>query len=451
MQEEAICVSKTKAIVVMTIICVLIVTGTVFAFVSLDDGELGIYDYIAYPATISLGLDLKGGIYAVYEANSEDTENLETRMQGTSTALSNLLFEKGYTEATIALQSNNTRIRVEVPDVDDPETVFNLIGRPATLEFRKEGKSDTITAEPYVTGKDVKKAYVSLSNDGEYVVALEFTSDGAKKFAAATTELVGSALNIWINDEWKLGPTVNEAITTGKATISGGYTYETASELATSIQAGAFDVELMLIESRTITPTLGVNAIRTSVLAGLIGLALIIIFMIASYRLLGVASSLALLIYTTAYLFILSVFPWVQLTLAGIAGVILSIGMAVDANLIIFSRIKDEYRNAGGLALGKNTGAKIIEKSVHTSIKDGFSKATSAIVDGNVTTVLGCVVMMFIGGASLKSFAITLMIGIFISMFTALVVTRVLLYSMLAMTKNKPAYYNLYKGGADNE
>ncbi len=442
--------SKTKAIVVMTIISVLIVTGTVFAFVSLDNGELGIYDYIAYPATISLGLDLKGGIYAVYEANSEDTENLESRMQGTATALQNLLFEKGYTEATIALQNNNTRIRVEVPDVDDPETVFNLIGRPATLEFRAEGKGEALTTEPYVTGKDVEKAYVTLNKDGEYEVALEFNSDGAKKFAAATAERVGQALNIWINGEWKLGPNVKEAISTGKATISGGYTYDTANELATSIQAGAFDVELMLIESRTITPTLGVNAIKTSVLAGIIGLALIIIFMIATFRLLGVAASLALMIYTTTYLFILSVFPWVQLTLAGIAGVILSLGMAVDANIVIFSRIRDEYRNVGA-AFGEGTGGRIMEKSVHTAIKDGFRKGTPAIIDGNVTTLLGCAVMMFIGGSSIKSFAITLTIGIVISVFTALVITRVLLYSMLELTKNRPTYYNLYRGGAVNE
>ncbi|NCA67968.1 MAG: hypothetical protein EOM87_07895, partial [Clostridia bacterium] len=213
--------SKTKAIVVMTIICVLIVTGTVFAFVSLDDGELGIYDYIAYPATISLGLDLKGGIYAVYEADTEDTDNLEARMQGTADALADLLFEKGYTEATITLQNNNTRIRVEVPDVDDPETVFNLIGRPATLEFRKEGKDEsTEGSEPYVTGKDVEKAYVSMDKNGEYVVALEFNSAGTKKFATATAERVGQPLNIWINNVWKLGPNVSEAISTGKATIS---------------------------------------------------------------------------------------------------------------------------------------------------------------------------------------------------------------------------------------
>lgn len=443
--------SKTKAIVVIAIISVLIVTGTVFAFVSLDNGELGINDYIAYPSTISLGLDLKGGIYAVYEANSEDTENLEARMEGTATALQNLLFEKGYTEATIALQNNNTRIRVEVPDVDDPETVFNLIGRPATLEFRKEAEGETITTEPYVTGKDVEKAYVTMSEDGEYEVALEFNDDGAKKFADATTELVGNPLNIWINGEWKLGPKVNEAITTGKATISGGYTYETASELATSIQAGAFDVELMLIESRTITPTLGVNAIKTSVLAGIIGLALIIIFMVATYRLLGVAASMALMIYTITYMFILSIFPWVQLTLAGIAGVILSLGMAVDANIVIFSRIRDEYRNVGVLNGGEYSGNRINEKSVHSAIKDGFRKGTPAIIDGNVTTLLGCIVMMFIGGSSIKSFAITLTIGIVISVFTALIITRVLLYSILELTKNKPTYYNLYKGGSKDE
>ncbi len=438
--------NKTKAIVVLTIISVLIVLGTVFAFVSLDTGELGITDYIAYPATISLGLDLKGGIYAVFEANTEDTKDLETRMSGTASALSDLLFGKGYTEATVVLQSNNTRIRVEVPDVDDPETVFNLIGRPATLEFRKEGKDDPRTTEPYVTGKDVSKAYVTMSQDGEYQVGLEFTNEGAKKFAEATTELIDKPLNIWINGEWKLGPTVQQAITTGKATISGGYTYETANELATSIQAGAFDVELMLIESRSITPTLGINAIKTSVLAGLIGLLLVILFMVVTYRLLGVAASLALMIYTITYMFILSVFPWVQLTLSGIAGVILSIGMAVDANIIIFSRIRHEYQNTG---LG--VGNKVLEKSVHTAVKQGFRKGMPAIIDGNVTTILGCIVMLFVGGSAIKSFAITLMIGIVISMFTALVITRLLVSSILEFTKNKPNYYNLYKGGADNE
>lgn len=449
---------KSSAIVVITIVCVLIVLGIVFGVVSLDHGELGIYDYIAYPRNIKLGLDLKGGIYAVFVPKSESEDNLETRMQGTASALEELLFDKGYTEAVVSLEANNTRIRVEVPDVDDPETIFKLIGEPASLVFSSATTWDEVTdSNTYITGKDVANAYVTYQ-DGQYAVGLEFNEEGTEKFAKATSERVGQTIAIYVNKVLKVNPTVNTVIANGRAIITGNYTYEDALALATSIQAGAFDVELKMDESKTITATLGANSIKTSIIAGIVGLALVIIFMCVFYRLMGVSASVALLIYATFYLFFLSIFPWVQLTLAGIAGVILSIGMAVDGNIIVFSRIRDEY------GLGNDLGQDIRTKnmSVHAAIKAGFRKATPAIIDGNVTTVLGCIVMLFVGGSSIKSFAITLLIGVVFSVLSVLLLSRVLLYSVFALSRKTPAEFNLphvveeqpelvTEGGQDNE
>ncbi|MCR4725743.1 MAG: protein translocase subunit SecD [Clostridia bacterium] len=427
--------TKGKAIAVFIVIGILIAAGAVFAFVSLDNGELGVWDYIAYPKTISLGLDMKGGVYAVFEANSSDTKNLSSRMDGTVEQLSKMLYDKGYTEASVS-KVGDERIRVEVPDVSDPETLFNLIGTPSSLEFRSEGKDEELTDEGlWVTGKNLEDAYVSVDNDNNYVVAIKFDSYGTDRFAKATTELNGKALNVWINGEWVMGPTVNSVITNGSAIITSAEwasSYTAASEMATKLLAGAFDVELKLVESREISATLGVNALSTSLIIGAIAIGIIILLLVVLYRLLGVASGLALVYYIITYIFILSVFPWVQLTLSGIAGVLISIGMAVDANVIIFSRIKDEYRSGTG------------EISIQTAVRSGFRKSISAIMDGNITTLLGCLVMYLLGTSSIKSFALTLAIGIIISIFTALVVTRLLVSSFLAFNRENPKLYNLY-------
>lgn len=446
---------KSTAIVVLSIFCVLIVLGAVFAFVNF---EVGIYDYQAYPRNISLGLDLVGGVYAVFEPNATESGDLSTRMEGTRQSLESMLFDKGYTEAVVSLEDNNNRIRVEVPDVDDPEEIFNLIGRPASVEFRQEGQNEAITTQAYVTGKDLDDAFVSTDSNGSYVIALKFDKEGTAKFAAATQDRLNKALNIWINGEWVMGPTVNSVISTGEATISGNYTYEQAYEMATRIQAGAFDVELTLVESNTITASLGENALNRSIIAGLVGLALVIVFMIVFYRLLGVGASLALLIYATFYVFFLSIFPWVQLTLSGIAGIVLSIGMAVDANIVVFARIRDEYKKTN-LSMSENEAdTSAHRKSVLASIKTGFRKALPAIIDGNVTTIIGCIVMMLVGGSSIKSFAITLLIGVVISFLTAVFVTRVLVYAIYALSykdgKNIAGKFNLpvvEAEGVDNE
>ena len=426
--------TKTKAIIVFAVMTILIVMGATFAFVSLDDGELGVYDYIAYPKTISLGLDMKGGVYAVFKAKTTETGDLSTRMDGTVQQLSKMLYNKGYTEANVSRVGSDS-IRVEVPDVSDPETLFTLIGTPSSLEFRTEGKNETFSPEGlWVTGKNLSNAYVS-KQDGSYVVALQFDSYGTKRFMEATKARTGHSLNIWINGEWVMGPTVNSTISDGKAIITSSQwanDYNAANNVVTQLLAGSFDVELTLVESREISATLGDNALSTSLLIGAIAIAIIILLLILLYRMLGVASGIALVYYIITYVFILAVFPWVQLTLAGIAGVLISIGMAVDANVIIFSRIKDEYR--------KGTG----DISIQTAVTSGFKKSISAIMDGNVTTLLGCLVMYLLGTSAIKSFALTLAIGIIISIFTALVVTRLLVSSFLVFNRENPKLYNLY-------
>lgn len=419
--------SRKKSIVFISIIAVLILLGTVFAFIDLDKGQLGIYDYKAYPKAIKLGLDLKGGVYAVFEADAEEVakDDFENNLLGTANNLRELLFSKGYTEATVTIQSGK-QIRVEVPDVKDPESVFKLIGKPATLELKAEK-----TSEPFVTGKDLKRSYVSRDENGAYVVALEFNSDGAKKFAEATQKRLNQTIGIYINGEVTIEPKVNSVISDGKATISSGgagYSYEEANALATSIQSGAFAVKLNLLENKSISPTLGINAKSAGILAGAIGIALVLIFMVVMYKGLGLAADIALALYIILLIFILSIFPWVQLTLPGIAGIILSIGMAVDANVIIFSRIKDEYRSG---------------KTLRTSVNEGFRKATSAILDGNITTVIGAIVLAILGETAIRGFAITLLIGIILSFFTSMIITRFLLQSFLAFNDDKANLYGL--------
>lgn len=411
--------TKNKSIIILAIFTILIILGTVFAFVSLDNGELGIYDYTAYPKKIKLGLDLKGGVYAVFEAKDDGSDNFQERLDGTARSLEQLLFDKGYTEASVSLQGSN-RIRVEVPDVDDPEQIFNLISRPATLEFKASGSDDAL-----VDGKMLESAYVTTDENGNYAIGLTFNSEGTKAFADATQNNIGKSLDIYINNELVMSPTVPAQITNGRAIITGDYTYDTAYEMAVKIQSGAFDVDLTTKESKTIGPSLGMSALKNSLIAGAIGLAFIFVFMIFMYKMLGVCASIALALYTISVLFFFSIFPWVQLTLPGIAGVIIGLGMAVDANIIIFERIKDEYRDG---------------KSLETSVKEGFGKAFSAIIDGNITTIIGTIVIWIFGASTIKGFAITLLIGIIISLITALIISRILIKCFLTFTTNNKVY-----------
>lgn len=433
-------------IVILAVFSILIILGTVFAFVSLTDGQLGIYNYNAYPKCIKLGLDLSGGAYAVYEVDEEklpesmtdgenDEQEIEMAIEGTRASLESLLFNKGYTEAQVSVYGRT--IRVEVPDVDDPERIFELIGRPSSLEFKEYTNSETVN-DTLMTGDEIAETGVTYNSEtGYYEVALKFTSTGSDKFAKITSDLTGKYLGIYINGEYVMHASVNEAISGGQASISGKYSYDDAYALAVQIQAGSFPLQLNMRESSTLTATLGDSAIKAGVIAGLVGLLLIVIYLIVIYRMMGVAASIALAYYTMTYVFFLAVFPWVQLTLSGIAGILLSMGMAVDANVIIFERIKEEYAKG---------------KSMRMSVSEGFKRSLGAILDGNITTIIGAVVLMLVGASTIKGFGITLLIGIVLSLFTSLLITRIILKAIMSFHSEKhAAMYALKRKSEDEE
>ncbi len=421
--------TRKKSIVVLVLLAIFIVLMTVFAVIEFP---IGVYDYTGYAKTISLGLDLSGGVSAVYIVDEEQTDDLQTRIDGTVTGLQTLLVSKGYTESVVSY--SNGKIRVEVPDVDDPEQIFELIGRPQSIEFRDGEGSD---ANVLIVGRDhIENAYVTYDESGNYAVGLKFNSAGTKAFADATADLVGKTIYVYANNALYTQVNVQSAITNGQCIISrsGGYDYQDAYDFVTQIQSGTFAVNLVKDEIRLISPTLGEGAITSSLIAAAVGTAIVFIFMAIVYRMMGVMADIALVIYILLLLWFCAVLPWVQLTLPGIAGIVLSIGMAVDGNVVIFERIKDEYKHTS--------------KPIGTAVKTGFKRSLGAIIDGNVTTLIGAVVLWLVGSASIVGFAVTLFIGIILSMFTSLLITRLLMAIMLSFNSSNEKLYAL-KRGAD--
>ena len=368
---------------------------------------------------ITLGLDLAGGVSITYQVKNDNPTSEE--MSDTIYKLQKRV-EQYSTEASV-YQEGDDRISIEIPGVTDANTILDELGKPGSLEFQTED------GETVITGTDVETATARSGQDDmkntEYTVELTLTDEGTTKFAEATTANVGKSISIIYDGETISAPTVNEAITGGQAYITGDFTYEEAENLASTIRIGGLKLKLEELRSNVVGAQLGEQAISTSVKAGAIGLAIVIIFMIAVYLLPGLASGLALIIYTEIVFIILNAFN-VTLTLPGLAGIILSIGMAVDANVIIFARVREEMSKG---------------KSVRSSLKTGFQKAMSAIVDGNVTTLIAAVVLWFMGTGSVKGFAQTLGIGIVVSMFTALVITRMIIYAFYAVGLKKESLY----------
>lgn len=361
---------------------------------------------------IKQGLDLAGGVsitYEIQEDNPSDQDVSDTiyKLQQRVTNYS--------TEAEVYKEGGN-RITVEIPDVTDANAILEELGQPGTLMFLdNDGYTKFSNGEectPLLTGSDVKNAVAgadtSQSSTSKYVVSLEFNDEGKQKFADATSANVGKIIYIVYDGKVVSAPRVNEAITGGSAQIDGMSSYDEANTLASYVRIGAMPLELKEMRSQVVGAKLGETAIQTSLLAGAIGLAILCLFMIIAYRVPGVAACLALVIYVALDIFILSVYE-ITLTLSGIAGIVLSIGMAVDANVVIFSRIREEI-GAG--------------KSVDAAIEQGFKKAMSAVVDGNVTTIIAALVLYLRGSGSVKGFAVTLGIGVVLSMFTALVISK---------------------------
>lgn len=370
---------------------------------------------------IKQGLDLSGGVDIVYEADKETVSDEE--MAAAISLLQGRLDWNGWSEAEAAREGTK-RIRVQIPGVEDAEEAIQEIGQTAQLVFADEDGNVVLTGDMV---KNASKQVGATSKNGPSVpyVSLEFNDEGKERFAQATSDNIGKTIMIIMDASVISAPTVQAAITDGKAIITGNFTGESAENLAALIRAGSLPFNLNVIQMKNVGARLGADALSTGILAGIIGIVLVLLYMLFPYKILGFAADLALIIYIALEMLVLSLFH-ITLTVPGIAGIILSVGMAVDANVVIFERIKEEL---------------IIGKTLRSAVKTGFSRALPAIVDGNITTLIAAAVLFFLGSGTIKGFATTLMFGIIISMFTALVVTRVIVNSLIKAGFQNPKNY----------
>lgn len=374
------------------------------------------------------GLDLQGGTHLVYEADisSLASSDVETAISATRQNLEQRTNLLGVSEALVQVSTTGDKHRliVELPGVQDINTALSTIGQTASLQFAeikevpskdKDGTPSAVLVPTDLTGRDLKSASVQFAGGQQLSsspsVGIEFTPEGTKKFATITARNVGRQLPILLDGQVITAPTVGSAITDSQAVISGDFTLEDAKRLSIQLNAGALPVPIKVIEQRNIGATLGEKSIEKSLQAGVVGLVAILIFMVINYRLKGLLACIALLIYILISLSIFKVVP-VTLTLAGIAGFILSIGMAVDANILIFERIKEE------LSWGR---------SLLTAIELGFKRAWTSVRDSNMSSLITAGILFWFGTGSVRGFALTLIIGILVSLFTSIFVTRTLL------------------------
>lgn len=410
---------KTKAIIALSIMLVLTIVIGVLGFTGMPLDSRGLYrlktwlpttDADQWPTSLPLGLDLRGGVYVEYSAaRPENSEaNFDSLVSGTIGVIQQRLTDKGYAESTVQ-RIGGDGLRVEIPDVTDPSAVLDLIGSPAQMDFRGP---DGVT---FMTGDMVETANVAYQ-DGEYVVAFQLNDEGGRIFAEKTAEFLGRNITIYLDDAVLVDATVQSVITGGSGVINGMGGEERARTVAAQIQSGALPLVLTQQKVDTVSATLGDDALSTSVLAAFIGILLVMLVMILRYRLNGVIAAWALCVYIIVLFFLIAVIPGIQLTLPGLAGIVLGIGMAVDANVIIFERFNEEVR-AG--------------RPLKASVRAGFKNAMSAILDANVTTMIAAIVLLIYGTGSIQGFAKTLLLGVVTSMFTAVVVTRFLMKNIV--------------------
>lgn len=371
------------------------------------------------------GLDLKGGSHLVYEADMSKVaqKDRDTALNGAVDVISKRVNSLGVSEPLVQKSNagGTSRIIVELPGVTDVQQAAQTIGETVNMEFREPNPTpDPANPDPLaqfqptseLTGKDFKRATVQFSQQtSEPEISIQFNSDGAKKFSDITKRNVGKPVAIVLDNRIISSPRVNQQITDGNAVITGSFDVESAKKLALQLNAGALPVPVKLVEQRTVGPTLGQDSVEKSLTAGLLGLALVALFMIYFYRLPGLLAVGALLLYTALMITLFKLIP-VTLTLAGIAGFILSIGIAVDANILIFERMKEELRRGKGLA---------------QSIEIGFARAFTSIRDSNIASLLMASVLYFFGSGTIRGFAIVLALGVAISLFSAVTVTRTII------------------------
>ena len=425
---------KGRSLVGILLVLIAIVACAFVSWKGVDESGQG------SARNIKLGLDLAGGVSITYEADQENPSSED--MSDTVYKLQKRV-EVYSTEAQVYQEGDN-RINVEIPGVYDADKILSELGNPGTVEFYEitetesgetgeESETESQGFNLVMDGNDIVDAQVMTQPDSygnaQYVVELTMNSEGAEKFKEATERNIGKPIYIIYDNEIISYPTVNTVIENGQAVIEGNFDYESANSLATCIRLGALKLNLNEIRSNVVGAKLGEEAVSTSLKAGAVGLALIIIFMIVMYAVPGVAAGLALMLYAAAMLCLLNGLD-VTLTLPGIAGIILSIGMAVDANVIIFTRIREE------IAAGKN---------VREAIRTGFNKARTAILDGNITTLIAATVLYIKGSGTIKGFAITLALGIVLSMITALLITRFIVSMFYGLGFKDQKYYGKQK------
>ena len=386
-----------------------VIVGVFFAFVS------------PLANSIRQGLDLQGGTHVVLEAvDTPEAQVNDDAMQRVVKIMEKRVNELGLTEPLIQRQGER-RIIIELPGIKDPDSAIKTIGKTAMLEFKDEDGNTVMT------GTDLKNAQDARNQQNQYVVNLEFSDEGAKKFADLTTKNVGRRIAILLDGEVLTNPNVREPITGGRAEITGQESQEEAHRIAMLLRSGALPVKVNIIETRTVGPTLGQDSKDKSEFAFVIGISAVLVFMVLFYRLSGLIADLSLMAYVILLLFLLKMLD-ATLTLPGVAGIILSIGMAVDANVLIFEHFKEEFR---------------LGKTLRLSMEAGFKRAFTTIFDSNITTIIAALVLFFFGTGTIKGFAITLGLGVVLSMLTAITLTQYMLKLLIAsnICKN-PAVYS---------
>ena len=414
---------KTKRNAVLVIIAFLLVLGVAIYTAIFGVADRGKVEYI------KLGLDLKGGLSVTYEIQEDDYSDKD--LEDTKYKIEKRV--EAYTNEYSVYEDGDKKITAEIPGVTNADEILEALNIEGKLEFLDPDNytkwSQGQEYEAALTGDDIKNATAGIDSDNgnDNVVQLAFTDEGAQKFADVTAANVGKIVYIIYDNKVVSAPTVQSAITGGSAEINKIGSYEEAEQLATTIRIGALPLTLKQVRSNIVGATLGSDAISTSLKAGAIGIALVFLIMIIVFRIPGLVASFALAFYTILDLLVINLFN-VTLTLPGIAGVILSVGMAVDANVIIFTRIKEELADG---------------KSVKQAVKGGFHNALSAIIDGNVTTLIAALVLGIFGTGTIKGFAITLAIGVVLSVFTALAVSQSLLTALVNLGVTDAKYFGV--------
>lgn len=389
---------------------------------------------VIFTKPTKLGLDLIGGSRLVLEAQpTGDVPKITDEvMDSLHFSIENRVNSMGVAE-TVVQKVGKTRLLVEIPNISDPQKAKEYLGKTANLEFKKQKpglmEGGKMWVSSGVSGKDLKKAYVGSDNAGNWLVNFELNEKGTKKFALLTTEIEGEPLGIFFDNELVSAPIVRNAITGGAGYIEGVGSLQEVKEMVNLLNAGALPVPAKVIEENSVGPTLGLDSIEKSKIAGILGLGLVMVFMLLYYRLPGVIANIALVIYGLFVFAIFKTIP-VTLTLAGIAGFILSIGMAVDANILIFERTKEELK---------------VGRTLLRAINAGFDRAFTSIFDSNMTTIITCVILYLLGTSIVKGFALTLAIGVIVSMFTAITVTKNFMLIFFGYGEFVPWWFGLKK------